>query len=203
MEVKSATVPYMATVSWYRAYLDTRLASAAASDDDAVLAANRLCISNGRELSRSVVAGAHGQQPVLLSVPVAGGAHTVKRGGEQRWSLSDHGRWQPMHLGALKAAYGNTPFYSHCIDRIAPIISRPLKGEPGDFARMTRDIHHQVLEILNIEYNLPALRTMIMERKEFAATIHTEYSTDVMEYFSLFDVIFHKGEASIFTLLPP
>lgn len=202
MEVRSATVPYMATASWYRVYLDARIASAATTDDDAVRAANRLCISNGRELSRSVVAGAHGQQPVMLSVPVAGGAHTVRRGGEERWSLSGHGRWQQMHLGALKAAYGNTPYYSHCIDRLAPIISRPLKGEAGDFAQMTRDIHHTVMEILNVEQNLPALRNMIRERNEFAKTIRTEYSTDVMEYFSLFDVIFHKGEASIFTLLP-
>lgn len=193
------TVPYMASTAWYREYLHVRLENAA-DDAGAIRRANGKCVDRVREMCRATIAGAHGQMPVLLSVPIAGGASTVKRVMPCRWGLSSHGRWQQMHIGALQAAYGSTPFYSHCMDMLEPVIGRPLTESVGEFARLTLDIHRVVCRILNIEGNIQALREAFQTRKEWMERICQEKSADVMEYMSVFDVIFRKGEEALFAL---
>ncbi len=199
MEKTYDVVPYLASAIWYREYLRARLEDAA-DDAEGILRANKKCVDRARELCRSSVAGAHGQQPVLLSVPIAGGASTVKGVLPSRWSLSSHGRWQPIHLGALQAAYGSTPFYTHCMDLLAPVIDRPLDVEADDFARLTADIHSIVCRLLNLDENIPPLRDAFKSRREWIESICRENSSDVMEYLSVFDVIFRKGEDALFAL---
>ncbi len=204
----------MATTSWYRTYLDARLAMSAGpathtatksdteGDTEAVIRANSANLSAAKALCRTVIAGAHGQPPMTLSVPIAGGASTVKRGEVLQWRLSDHGRWQHLHLGALQAAYGSSPFYAHIMDALSPVISRAVTPGVSRFASLTDDIHRVVLRLLNMDENIEALREMLNVRPDFATALRAEYSRDVMEYLSIFDVIFRKGEDAIFALLP-
>ena len=192
--------PYMATTSWYRSYLDARLAMSA--DTESVIRANRANLSVAKTLCRTLIAGAHGQPPMTLSVPIAGGASTVKRGEVMQWRLSDHGRWQHLHLGAFQAAYGSSPLYGHIMDRLSPVISGPVTPGISLFANLTDAIHSVVLRLLNIDDNIESLRELLSVRPDFATALREEYSRDVMEYLSIFDVIFRKGEDAIFTMLP-
>lgn len=206
MGLSATVVPYMAATSWYRSYLDARLAMRGTppdvADTEAVLRANRSVLTSAKALCRAIVAGAHGQPPMTLTVPISGGASAVRREDATEWRLSDHGRWQHLHLGAIQAAYGSSPLYAHIMDTLRPVIDRPVTSGVSLFAQLTHAIHRIVLRHLNIDENIDALREMITARQDFASALRYEYSRDVIEYLSIFDVIFRKGEDAIFALLP-
>lgn len=69
-----------------------------------------------------------------------------------------HGRWPAVHLGALEAAYGATPFYAH----LRPGLERILRSaEAGSrFATLTERLHCMSLMLLEVEALLPELRRM-------------------------------------------
>lgn len=206
MGLSVPTVPYMAATSWYRSYLDARLAMSATppdvADTEAVIRANRSDLTSAKALCRTTIAGAHGQPPMTLSVPIAGGSSAVRRWEATEWRLSDHGRWQHIHLGAIQAAYGSSPLYPHIMDTLRPVIDYPVTSGVSMFAQLSHAIHRIVLGHLNIDENICALREMINARQDFASVLRHEYSRDVIEYLSIFDVIFRKGEDAIFALLP-
>ena len=188
-------VPYMASTGWYRVYLGARLAGA--TDAEASAEATAKVISRRRDLCRTVVKGGGSQPPLLLSVPICGGAATVKRCAPGSWSVSDHGRWSDIHLGALEAAYGSAPYYPHFAPLIRPLLSAPC----GRFADLSAAIHRIVLSALSLEENLGSLRELIAARPELAEALARDNSAGVTDEISIFDVIFNKGTTALYTLI--
>ena len=193
-------IPYLPSLSlarnWMRARLD--------GYDDTLSwikglqgAGNRLI--NPRILTRTLVAGARGQEPLLLSVPIEGGASGVKHGDPAFWRISLHGDWPRIHLGALEAAYSNTAYYPHLINQIRKIVSDVKEGD--NFALFTRQLLETIYNFLDIETLIPALRNIIRENPERIRLLSEEKKPGTDADLSILDVIFKRGPETIFTLL--
>lgn len=68
--------------------------------------------------NRCYILSAHG--PQLLSVPVLRGSVHKTRVKEVRIDYSK--RWQQVHIRALKAAYGSSPFFQYYFDELEKIL---------------------------------------------------------------------------------
>lgn len=191
----SLPVPYMASAGWYGVYLRGRLAGA--TDAEASAMATAAVISRRRDLCRTLVKGGGSQPPLLLTVPISGGATAVKRCAPGSWSVSDHGRWTDIHLGALEAAYGSTPYYPH----FAPLIRSLLSHPHESFASLSAEIHRIALRAMQLEENLDSLRHLMATRPEMAQALAEENSEGVTDEITVFDVIFNKGTTALYTLL--
>lgn len=180
-----------------RSYLHRRLRDE--SRDDAW----RLTLGSlrPREWSRREVAGAHGQSPVLLTVPIEGGSSVVKRAHPGQWTLSDHGRWRMMHLGALEAAYGTTPFFEHFYPGIHRVLSEA--GQGMSFHDFTLRLYEAVEDNLRMEPLIDYLLGMDQACRQRIILLSSEKKITGYADLAFLDVIFRKGQESIFTLLAP
>ncbi len=151
-----------------------------------------------RDLARTLIAGAAGQAPLRLSVAIEGGSSTVKRGHPQRWLLSDHGRWRQMHLGALEAAYGTSPFYRYFSPDIAAVFDSVGEGYPfGHFTSRLFDLTVRRILDDDVIYSLRRLR---LERPDFHEKLTEEKKETEIDDLAFIDVIFRKGPESIFII---
>lgn len=193
---ESATIPYMPSLRMMRSWMAARLAG----ESDA--GAWRLTLRGlrPRDLSRREVAGARGQEPVMLSVAIQGGSSMVKRGHPETWLLSDHGRWRMMHLGALEAAYGTTPFFEHFYPDIRSILLAADEHTP--FLDLTAKLHYALRQPLQFESMIDYLRQLDTFDRQQLRKIAVEKNSVGYADLAFLDVIFKKGPESIFTLLP-
>lgn len=202
--------PYLPSVKLCRQWLQYRIEGL--NDEAAWINAFQSVYDSGvgsrranfyKPLARTIIAGAHGQPPLILSVPVVGGASTIKRGHPQEWLVSGHGRWEKMHLGALAAAYSSTPYFSHCSDELEYVIGNVEEGD--SFHVFTEKLFDIAKKILDIEYIISELR--IIKNDDSGSSwnnlmkLAEEKKCDVDAEISFFDVIFKKGKEALFTLL--
>ncbi len=131
--------PYAASAGWYAIWLRSYLEGS----PDPELRANACLGISGRDFARGRIASPSGE--LLLSVPVEGGAHSLSR---RRFlvsaRVSAHGGWPRLHLGALEAAYGRTPFYPHLEPLLRGIISDP----PEALADLNGMVHSAIAGFL-------------------------------------------------------
>lgn len=100
--------PYAASAGWYAVWLDAFLRDR----HHPVGQTNFSLCLKGKDFARTKIRRSGGSG--ILSVPIAGGAHSLGRAAAiLNARLSDHGDWRRIHLGALDATYGRTPFYPH------------------------------------------------------------------------------------------
>lgn len=152
-----------------------------------------------RDLTRTLIAGAHGQSPLRLSVPIEGGSSVVKRGHPDIWHLSDHGRWRRMHLGAIEAAYGSTPYFIHLFPLIEEIFEE--FSSLRLFTDFTARLHQATLDFIQFDTLLPSLEKLRNDKPDFLNTLIQEKRIDEIDDFAFIDVIFKKGSDSIFQIL--
>lgn len=166
-----------------------------------------------RGMARTFVAGAGGQPPLQLSVAIAGGASVVKRGNPESWLLSGHGGWPELHLRAIEAAYGATPFFRYLYPDIRTALSSAVEG--SRFADLTMVLHKACSSFIDAENLIPELRKLREENPHRFRTLAEEYRLPDrlepggeekrgMDYaeMAFIDVIFRNGPQSIFSLLP-
>lgn len=153
-----------------------------------------------RPMARTLVAGAHGQPPLTLSIPILGGASTIKRGQPSRWRLSAHGRWPDVHFGALETAYSSTPYFIHCADRLRALYDEVNEGD--DFAEFTSGIFAVLNDFLDLESIIKDLRELHAPGNEAELerlkALKNEKCREINADLSIFDVIFRKGKESVF-----
>ena len=102
--------PLAPSAIWMRDFLHGF--SSGLSEEDAIIEANKK-LPSSKEFGRFILfdnkASIH-----ILSVAIEGGSrqlrNTYKIGNLM---LSDHGDWRKVHLGAIEAYLGRTPFYRH------------------------------------------------------------------------------------------
>lgn len=191
-------VPYLPSFGVYKEWMRLRLTGC--SDGEAW----RIILSSTprnlrRRMARTIVAGAHGQAPLLLSVPVIGGGSLLKRGQPEEWRVSMHGRWQAMHLGALAAAYSATPFYPYLEPEIRRVIE---EAEEGDlFLDITCSLHRIVTRFIDADALIPELRRRAEADYEWLRQLAVEKSNGLHTDLTVLDVIFKKGPEGIFALI--
>lgn len=107
-------IPYLASADWYSGYLFGHRESG-------ITVPNRTLVS----------APGRGGERLRLTVPVAGGSKALKRGvvSGEGLTVSGHGDWPRVHLGALEAAYGREPFWRHFDSELAHILTQSIGME--------------------------------------------------------------------------
>lgn len=192
-------VPYMASAEWYGLYM--RQLFAGVGEREARAAATDSLHMKPRDMARTMIAGVRDgserQPSIRLSIPIEGGASAVKRLPADCWHISDHGRWQAMHLGALEAAYASTPYFAHLFPQIAATIRDAC---PGVFSDVTLRLHETVLEFLHLGETLASLRSLRHDNPELAAGLRRDNYAASDKDLSFLHVIFHKGPSAIFGL---
>lgn len=145
-----------------------------------------------RHANRATFAGG-----LTLTVPVEGGRDTLKRLRSARAltldvGISDHGRWQHRHLGALEATYGRAPFFGHYFDEAARIIT----GDYATLGEMNAAIDAMLRRRLDID------RYLRMELPAAAIAEARRLQTDADPRLSMLHYLFTLGPEAIFLLLP-
>ncbi len=138
-------VPYLASFSWYLYWIRCRLAGLTPSESAET--AWRQCNQKPREWSRTVLEIGGEDSVLRLTVPLVGGASTAKKGIYANPEISDHGDWQRLHIGALNAVLGHTPYSSYFLPEIRNIISTT----PEKLIDLNFKLHKVVLELMDIE----------------------------------------------------
>jgi hypothetical protein len=92
--------------------------------------------------NRCYILSAHG--PQLLTVPVYLGSQHKTSIKEIRIDYSK--RWQQVHLGAMKASYGSSPYYQFYYENIESIISKKFE--------FLLDLNTELLELIMKMINL-------------------------------------------------
>lgn len=187
-------MPYLPSLGWYRKYYEAMMVCG-----DEMESRRRAIMQSGmtsREETRTLVAGAYRQEMLQLTVPIEGGSKVVKRGKVGEWEISQHGRWQKMHLGAISAGYASTPYYAHYIDDIA----KAIEGAAGNFAEFTERLHHIILEQGKIRETLGEMQKLREERPQFLERLNVERSRGSNEDESILGALFRHGPEIIFIL---
>ncbi len=151
-----------------------------------------------RDLARAIVGGAQGQPPLRLSVAIEGGSSRVKRGHPEEWLLSDHGRWRQMHLGALDAAYGSTPFFRYFIPEIEDAFNSVNAGD--SFSQFTSRLFHSTIGKIIDQDVIDSLRRLRSEQRDFYQKLTEEKKEEEIDDLAFIDVIFRKGPEAIFSI---
>lgn len=189
------TPPYLASAAAASRWMSARLAGA--NDSEAWQRAMAGC--KPRDFARALVGGAHGQGPVLLSVAIEGGSSVVKRGRPEEWRLSGHGNWRRLHLGAIEAAYGSTPYFIHLYPILKEVYSSVADGQY--FSDLSAALNSAAMNFINAESLIPELQRLQQNRQDiFLHPTNKNFSVENYD-FAFIDVIFKKGPESIFTLL--
>lgn len=198
MGMPIAAVPYLPSLDCYRRWLSLRLDGM--SDVDAwrsLLSA--MPHDRRRHLGRTIVAGAGTNPPLTLSVPIEGGASTIKRSSPTEWKLSTHGRWSAVHLGALSAAYGVTPYYAHLESSLTDLIGNVRQGD--SFPLLTLALHRMVADMLDVEVLLQPLKEALQRNPTRIHAIAAEKCAGAHAETAFIDVLFKRGPEALFTLL--
>lgn len=161
---------------------------------------SRGIVAKPRDLARTLVAGAGNQPPVRLSVAIEGGSSVVKRGRPSEWLISDHGRWRQMHLGAIDAAYGATPYFRHLYPEIEEILMSAKEG--SYFLSLANKIHKACLEFIEFESIVPELIALKNSNPDKFRAIYSDFSYSGNAEMAFIDVIFKRGKDSVLSLLP-
>lgn len=155
------------------------------------------CIASrpqGRDAMRTLIAG-----PLLLSVPVEGGSSAIKhRGLRPDILLSQHGRWQQVHLGAWKATYGKSPYFTYLFPEIERVYLAMSHGTVADF---TGELDRLARRWLCPEVFIEEFRRLENLNPKRAIELMEETKTKINYSYSIFDAIFRLGKNAMFGLM--
>lgn len=162
------TVPYLGSAAHYRARAEALWLGVSQGAPGSV-----------RALTRGVIVTPRGM-PMTLSLPVAGGRAALARALSDGTPvmLSPHGRWAHVHMGALAAAYGRTPYWIHCCDGLTAAYAPYADVSDGADGRMpwprpmeplTASLDGLTVAALDMECTVAALRTADGEARSLMA----------------------------------
>lgn len=162
---------------------------------DAVVLANSVCRVQPRNFARSR-AGAP-REPQTLSVPVEGGVRSLQTTAKVETALiSGHGNWPHVHLGAIDAIYGRSPYFRHVFPEIERILSNP----PSLLGDLNRSLLTSVLELTGLygDGDVESLRSSISEA---AISRGAELKVKVCPELSVLDAVMCLGPETVLALL--
>ena len=117
-------IPFAPSTAWVREYL--RLTASGTDNTEAARLASASTGISGKQYARCAISTG------TLTVPVAGGAGTLKRRGADP-VLSEHGKWRREHLGAWSAAYGRCAYHTHLMPEIETVYTASEGMTLGEF----------------------------------------------------------------------
>ncbi|MCM1378159.1 MAG: WbqC family protein [Clostridium sp.] len=183
--------PYLGSILWYRDYLKSLMAAEMPKG----FAAQHSLVQLTRTELRP-----EGRERIQLKVPLAGGSHACKTTHPKSWMVSDHGRWPLVHLGALNAAYSQTPFYAHFIDSLTPLIE---KAPEKAFAEFSAQVNKWVEDSISLRENIEGLRNLNPEHQEIIRRRAHDMEKRIDPHTTIAESIFRFGRETIFLLYSP
>lgn len=173
--------PYTASTLWYATWANA--ISKNMTDVDAIIFSNNLCGISGKDFARCKILS--GGKTMTLSTSVEGGSHSLNIiTNLDIIKLSNHGNWPHVHLGALEAAYGRSPYYIYLMDEIVPI----LKNVPVTLGELNRRLHSALSGML------PAIQT---DMKPSVKERGKEIATTLNPHLSILDALMRHGPETI------
>ncbi|MDE6717501.1 MAG: WbqC family protein [Muribaculaceae bacterium] len=150
--------------------------------------------ASGKEVARARIEGG-----LMLTVPIEGGASRLKRTPVTDLPVSAHGRWQEVHLGALKAAYGRAPYFAY----LFPEIEKAYREKSGETLKEFNDaIHTIVLRWLSLNPGgIRAIREAVKRDPDRIRTLGRERKKGIDPDYSILHLLFRLGKESLFVLL--
>lgn len=168
-----AVPPYAASLRWYGRWYGCVLDGM--TDEEAVACANRESGVEGKDFARTRVRSAEGV--AVLSVAVEGGSAGLRRrGAEKRAKVSLHGRWPHVHLGALEASYGRSPYYQHIMPGLRGILDQTMAGD--SLGALNRRVHGLLAGFLpkDVAATTVGAETIMRRAQEIASGLDPELS---------------------------
>lgn len=193
-------IPYLPSTALYAEWLRHRISGL----DDAGSWCRACSGTAPRGFARTTVAGGGSQPPLVLSIPLEGGAATVKKAEPEDWNISLHGRWPAIHLGALNAAYSSSPYFPHLIPLVEPVIKNVKEGD--NLYDFNLSLHNNITDFLAIDNILPFLQRNCIDASgnHFIFPECWKYKSQSAATFldmSFLHYIFQQGRSAIFTLM--
>lgn len=172
-------IPFAASPEWYAAWLRARLAGA---DDAAACEAACAELRPGaKDLRRAAIAAPQGS--MWLTVPLAKGPGL---------RISDHGNWPHVHLGAINAIYGRTPYFPYLYDALSDVYGHI----PGTLPEFAAAIHTLIISWLDTDAAMMALTAGSAVRRTAE-----ELKTKVNTRLSILDPLFRFGKDTLLMLI--
>ena len=131
-----------------------------------------------------------------LTVPVLGGSGALKRLPPEALGISQHGRWQHVHAGALEARLGRTPFWRHLEPSVVPLIL----GASGNLSELNRALWEALADFLDLGSNLRCLAEMEVRNPERIGAIRTRLARGTDPSLTVLNTIATLGRDAIFIL---
>lgn len=198
MEQRGVTPPFMPPTEWYVQWWRARLDGK--DDPESIAEANgmmeRVDKKYTRNFSRCKICMADGREQ-MLSVPLDGGAKALRGGkdvGEN--TISDHGNWRHVHLGAINAAYGKTPFFPHLL----PEIEEAYRHSYGKLEEFNIAIHRALSSFIINGSEPDALRRVSEGNISRAVSIGLEMAEKTEKDRSILDLIMKFGPETLLYL---
>lgn len=181
-------IPFLPSAGWMRRYLAEIMRGSVRPD--AAQRASHACALAGKDLNRALLAASGGNSATrVLSVPLEGGGHALKRRGANP-RLSEHGKWRREHLGAFLAAYGRSPFYLHLLPEIEAVYAASEGLTIGEFND----------SLLNVALRWIDLSLIGPTENALLDRVAVDYRPLVDDRLSIFDAIFRLGRYTGFAL---
>lgn len=181
---RNGEIPYLGSLHWY-----AKLAESIACGSDAPR-------PEERDINSCTISGEQ-----KLTIPVEGGRHALRsRALRNRAAISEHGRWRQVHLGAIKAAYGRTPYYSAYYPELERLI---LDSSEKSLHSFNSRLHSFIMKSLMPEASLRSLIAMRGADPGFHRALRAERMAMTDIDLSILDAMFRLGPDTIFLLLEP
>lgn len=174
MADRRKVIPYLASLGFYR--------SLAKGERPEPVPINRTLLAPG----------------LTLTVPVEGGSGALKRLLPDKIGISQHGRWQRVHLGALEARLGRTPFWRYLEPDVAPLIA----DASGSLVALTSALDTVLSRFLDLENLVPELRETARLNPERLAHLSERFLRNADPALPLLVQGALNGRDAIFTLTP-
>ena len=132
----------------------------------------------------------------LLSVPIEGGAGTLRAGSDP--PLSQHGRWQEVHLGAWRACYGRMPWFQFLFPGMEAIYR---DCSHASFSAFTIPLFELAQKWIGDENVILQARKLREENPDRFRALASEFGKNIDPRLSIFDALFRLGRDTIWVLL--
>lgn len=178
---------FYADVATWRRRVASMLTSTAQQAD--ATAADSHIPSDKKNLTRCRIIDNSGNT-LTLSVPMSHSATA---------ELSNHGRWQNMHLNALRTIYGRAPYFAHIMPLLIPLYQLPLPTPATEFFTAGEKLF---MQILNLPRICTDLNQMTRERSNLYNQLTAYWRPRLTDQSWIGDALFRFGPESIWGLLP-
>lgn len=148
-----------------------------------------------RHLMRCSILGAD-RLPLLLSVPVVGGASALKHSNPDSWVISDHDHWNLKHRHALETAYSRTPYFAHFYPALETLLATP----PMMASELCERCGRWVFDALDYDNLKEELREYKIASPHRAESMREYILKQTLPHLSIADALFRVGKDLIFLL---